>query len=212
MITVYFHGLLKKYGEKFTLEVRNPAEAVRLLCIQIPGLESTIKKGNWHVLRGRLDEQDSVSEEALTLEFGNQNEMHLMPAVEGAGSGGGWLSVIVGVVLVAVGVFSFGASTGPGLALIAGGAGLAVGGIVMLTTKMPSAELNRESVDSKSSFLLNKPTNSSTQGVSVPRGYGRCRVGSVQVSVSVVAEDIKENASDELRDTLKYVLSKAVEG
>lgn len=206
MITIYFHGLLKKYGEKFTLEVRNPAEAVRLLCIQIPGLESTIKKGNWHVLRGRLDEQDSVSEEALTLEFGNQNEMHLMPAVEGAGSGGGWLSVIVGVVLIAVGAITFGATSAVGMAMIAGGAGLAVGGIVMLTTKMPSAELNQESVDSKSSFLLNKPTNSSTQGVAVPRGYGRCLVGSVQVSVSLAAEDIKPDSSDVLQRKIDIVL------
>lgn len=202
MITVHFHGLLTKYGEKFQIAAATPAEAVKALCLQIPRLEQTIKRGNWHVLRGALEEQNDDNEQSLTLPFGNVTEMHLVPAVEGSGSGGGWLAVITGVVLIAAGVFTFGTTTKVGLALVAAGVGMAVGGIVMMTTKMPGGDMNQESVDSKASFILGRPTNSTKQGVPVPRGYGRFRVGSVQVSLSLVAEQLSTEQPTKPRSAL----------
>lgn len=204
MITVYLHGLLKKYGEKFSLDAKSPAEAVKALCVQIPGLEKAIKRGNWHILRGKLEEQDSVSEEALTLEFGAQKEMHLMPAAEGAGGGNGVFSVIIGIVLIAVAIF-YPPAAGIALQLGMAGAGMVVGGIVMMTTKVPDADMTAGQ-DQKSSFLLSRPGNSTVQGSAIPRGYGRCMVGSVQVSVSVVAEDIKPDRSDVLQNAVDAAL------
>lgn len=193
MITVHFHGSLKPFGEQFTLEARSPAEVVRALTLQIPGLAEAIRAGNWHILRGRLDEQDDVDEEALEIEFGTQTEMHMMPAIEGANSGA--LSVIVGVVLIAVGVF-FPPSAAIGAAMIGGGIGMALGGIVMMTTQPPPAAMNRESVDERASFLFDGTTNSTTQGPAIPRGYGKCLVGSSVISASVVAEQLLDGANE----------------
>lgn len=190
MITINLYGLLEKFGGPYVMDVKSPAEAVRALCAQIPGLEGTIKAGNWHVLRGALEEQDDADEESLTLGFGSQKELHILPAVEGAGSGGGVLAVVAGIVLIAVGFFTFGATTPMGMALIAGGIGMAIGGIVMMTTKVPEGGMNQEAQDDKASFLLGKPVNNSTQGVSIPRGYGRCLVGSVVISTSLSAHEI----------------------
>ncbi len=182
MITVYLYGSLKQFGETFELDVRSPAEVVRALATQIPGFEQAVKEGNWHVFRGAIGEQDSVGEEALTMEFGAQREVHLMPAIEGANA---VVQIVTGIALVAVG-FMIG---GPmGAALMAGGAGMGIGGVVAMTMKPPVGQTSQEPVDQNGSFLFNKPVNMSTQGVSVPRGYGRVTCGSIVISASLTAE------------------------
>lgn len=186
MITVYFYGVLKRYGESFKVDAKNPAEAVRALYVQIPGLKDTLKSGNWHVLRGKLEDQDDDSEESLTVSFGDKAEMHVLPAVEGAN---GVLNVIIGTALLVAGVMTLNPM------LIGAGAGLLLGGIVMMTMQIPTGETNQEASDDKSSFIFNRPVNNSTQGVAIPRGYGRARVGSIVVSTSVTAEQMLEDGS-----------------
>lgn len=190
MKTLYLHGYLKeKYGESFEVDVKTAAEAVRAIALQIPELEADIRSGNWHVLRGPLDAEDSMDEEGVLVTLGNQTEVHLLPVVAGANSGA--LMVVIGIVLIAVGVL-FPPSAAWGTALISAGVGMAVGGIVGMTTKMPSASNSavNEGVDSRPSFLFNGPTNTSSQGLAVPRGYGRVRVGSIVISASVQAEEM----------------------
>lgn len=192
MIRIVFHGHLKKFGEEFYLDAASPADAVRGLCLQIDGLEDVIKAGNWHVIRGPLEEQDDLTEEMLTLPFGATTEMHLIPAIEGAGNAGGILSVVVGAVLIVAGVM-----TGNPL-LLAAGAGIMLGGIVMMTMAVPVADSDQNGPEERGSFLFGKPTNSTKQGGAIPRGYGRFRVGSVVVSSSVVAEQLLDSDGNEL--------------
>lgn len=192
MIRINLHGHLKEYGEYFDMDVANPAEAVHALNSQLPGFRETIRKGNWHILRGPIEEGDDVCEESLHVAFGDQTEMHLMPAIEGAGSGGGVFSVIVGAILTVVGVIT----VNP--ALIAGGVGMMLGGIIMMTTKVPDTNgISREEVDQQASFLFDKPTNTSNQGVTIPRGYGRMLIGSTVISASLTAEE-HTGVSDDL--------------
>lgn len=125
MKTLHLHGFLKeKYGDTFTLDVLTPAEAVRALCAQLPGFETDIRRGNWHVLRGALEDQDSLDEEGITVSLGHETDIHLLPAVEGANSGA--LMTVVGIGLIVAGVFTGGTSSSLGIALIAGGAGMVV--------------------------------------------------------------------------------------
>ncbi|MDT4790510.1 hypothetical protein FQZ97_229320 [compost metagenome] len=98
---------------------------------------------------------------------------------------------VVGIGLIVAGVFTGGTSSSLGIALIAGGAGVAVGGIISMTMKMPKADIGaNESADNKPSFLFNGPTNTSSQGGAVPRGYGRVRVGSIVVSAALYSEEL----------------------
>lgn len=186
MKTLFLHGFLKeKYGESFELDVLSPAEAVRAICVQVPGFMEDIRKGVWHVLRGPLDRKDSDDEEKIHLALGTETEVHLLPAVQGANDG--FLTAVVGIALVAVGVFTFGA------ALIGAGAGMAVGGIIQMTTKLPSGNpASQESADSRPSFLFDGPVNTSSQGLAVPRGYGRLKIGSVVISAGLYAEEFSE--------------------
>ncbi len=181
MKSVHLHGFLGgRFGEVYVLDVSTPREAVRALSVQLPGFEKAIRAGNWHIVRGPLAERDEVDEDSLELSLGRQGELHIIPAIEGANSG--WVNVIVGAVLFVVGAF-----TG-NVALMAMGVGMMVGGIIQMTTKMPGVQETSD-VDQRASYLFDGPSNRSTQGGAVPRGYGRLKVGSIVVSVGLFAEE-----------------------
>lgn len=194
MKTLYLYGSLRNtFGESFKMDVATPAEAIRGMCIQLPGFEAAIKAGNWRMVRGELDGSDEVDEEGLQLTLGNQNEMHLIPVLEGANSGVGM--IIVGIVMIVAAFFTGGASIAAwgAMSTMLGGAGLgmAIGGIISATTKIPgatSSSTGNEKPEDKASFLFDGPTNQSTQGVAVPRGYGRLLCGSIVVSAGLYAE------------------------
>lgn len=192
MKTIYLHGFLKdQFGESFRMDVQTPREAVMALSAQLPGFEKTIRAGRWHILRGALANEDDVSEDSVDVALGNQDEVHIMPAIEGAGSNMGVFTIIVGLVLFVAGFFTGGSTWGPMMMMM--GAGMAVGGIVQMTMKVPGADTTAgESKDNKASYLFNGGTNQSTQGVAVPRGYGRVMVGSIVVSAGLYAEEMTQ--------------------
>lgn len=182
MRTVYLHGHLgERFGKAYCLDVDTPREAARALAAQLPRFSQVIRAGNWHVVRGPLAGRDEVDEESLEVTLGTYDEIHFIPAIEGANSG--WVSVIVGVVLIVVGVVTGNA------ALVGMGIGMAVGGIVQLTTVMPGVDDDMQGVDERASYLFNGPSNRSKQGAAVPRGYGRLKVGSIVVSAGLFAEE-----------------------
>lgn len=189
MKTIYLHGYAARYGEKFELDIQNPKEAIRALAMQIPGFEEMVRDGEWHLVRGPLDLQDADDEERLELSLRDGEQIHLLPAIKGAGGGGG-MSILIGIALVAI-AFIPGVGPAISMGLMAAGAGMIVGGIIQMTMKIPGADTSSsESKDSKASFLFAGPKNQSTQGVAIPRGYGRCRVGSVVISAGLYAEEL----------------------
>lgn len=189
MKTIHLHGYAARYGEKFELDIRDPKEAIRALSMQIDGFEQMIREGEWHVIRGPLELQDADDEERLLLQLSEGEQIHLVPAIRGAG--GGALQVLVGIALIAVAVFVPGIGTAVAAGMMGAGIGMAVGGIIQMTMKVPGADTtSSESVDSKASFLFTGPKNQSSQGVAIPRGYGRCRVGSIVISAGLYAEEL----------------------
>lgn len=185
MKTIYLHGELERqFGGPFTFDVQHPREACRALC-QLKGFREVFTEGAWHLLRGPVELQDSVSEDALEFNAG-ESEIHIMPAISGAGNGGG-LSMVLGVVALAAATFFTG---GIAAGLYAAGAGLLVGGIIQATMKVPGADTDTNTSEDRSSFLFNGVKNTSNQGVAIPRGYGRMWCGSIVISAGLFAEDI----------------------
>lgn len=184
MRNLILHGFLRdKYGESFRLDVSTPKEAVHALSTQIPGFREDIVAHEWHVVRGTLENGDSDDEEKLEMHLGTTEEIHLIPAIGGAKSG--LFTTILGVALVVAGVVT-------GQAWLVGiGVGTALGGIIQMTTKMPAGvdPSSQESADQRPSFIFQGPVNTSTQGLAVPRGYGRLRVGSIVVSAALYSEN-----------------------
>ncbi|QYW06479.1 putative tail assembly protein I [Pseudomonas phage UAntarctica] len=188
MKTFHLHGYAARYGSEFKLDIKDPSEAIRALSMQIDGFADMIREGEWFIFRGPLDKADSISEDELELGLGMESEFHLMPAIRGAGGGnGGIFSIVLGIVAIIAAPFTGGWS----LAFYAAGAGMIVGGIIQMTMKVPGADTSTgESADSKASFLFSGPKNQSTQGVAIPRGYGRARSGSIVISAGLLAEKI----------------------
>lgn len=197
MKTIHLYGhMLEKFGGPFTLDVETPAEAARALCVQLPGFEVEIKKANWHVIRGPLDDADYVGESALQMTLGQQNEVHIIPVIAGAGSGGGLGMIVVGAIFIAAAFFTGGASIAAWSTIAtmmgAAGLGMVVGGLIAMTMKAPGAADTSSGVteDEKASFLFDGPGNQTKQGGAVPRGYGRLLVGSIVVSSGLYTEEI----------------------
>ena len=179
MKTIHLYGhMADRFGGPFTLDVQTPREAVQALSAQLPGFAQAIRDANWHIVRGPLEGRDEVDMDGVDVTLGQQNEIHIIPSIEGATNG--WLNVLIGTALI-VGSFFAGAA---GPHMFAAGVGLLVGGIIQLTMKFPTPETR----DRNESYLLNGPTNHNKQGGPVPRGYGRCMVGSVVVSAGLYAE------------------------
>jgi len=193
MKTVLLLGELgKKFGRKFKLDVKNPAESVRALCVNFPEfkkhlIESEKRGVAYKVLVGK----ESLSIDDIHNPSG-KDTIKFVPVLQGAG-GGGLVSFIIGAVLVAA---SFVAPfVGAGAAspyLMNAGIAMMIGGVVQMLTPMPSLsgqDANNQP-DNKPSYTFNGAVNTSAQGYPVPVGYGRMIVGSAVISGGIVAEEL----------------------
>jgi len=190
MTAIHLHGELAKFGGPFFLDVRDAAEAIRAVDSQVPGLREVMAGGSWHVIVGPLDRGVDLGEESLSTVLDPSGEIHILPAVGGAGNGVG--QVIAGIALIAVAWWNpLGWTAGMTMAVGGMGVGITTGGIVQMATKVPSSDYgSREAADKRPSFLFDGPTNTSTQGLPVPVIYGRVLVGSVVISAGISSEEV----------------------
>lgn len=187
MIEFNLHGPLKdRFGGPFLLDAETPAECVRALGIQLPGFAQHVRDNNWHVVRGDKNEGISLDEEGVTVGVGN-DQVHLMPAIEGGG-GDGVFQTIIGAALIAASFFA-----GPFQPLLFNtGVAMTIGGVSQMLSSSPTSNYeSREKPDERPSFAFDGPVNTSTQGVAVPVGYGRVRVGSVVISSGISVEEME---------------------
>ena len=190
MITLNLYGQLASlFGDSISLDARTPREAVTALAFQCGEYKEIVRSNDWHIFVG--DKNNDITEAELDLKLGTTKEVHLIPRIEGAS---GAFNFVVGAILFTVGaVLTFGsggALTPVTASLMAAGVGMMVGGIVQMMTKIPGTDsTSRELKDDQASFLFSGATNTSTQGVGLPRGYGRMLVGSIVVSASLSSEN-----------------------
>lgn len=178
--TIRLYGKLgAKFGRVHRLAVANAAEAVRALCVMLPGFESHMfnAPGGYAVFYGR----ENVGAEALGHPAG-KDDIRIAPIPAGAKQGG-LFAVIVGVVLVVAGAIT----ANP--ALMMAGAAMAIGGAVMMLSPQPSAAESADSANNRSSYAFNGPVNTEAQGNPVPLLYGELIVGSAVISGGVYVED-----------------------
>jgi predicted phage tail protein len=182
----------KKFGKSFSMDVRNPAEAVRALCTNFPEFRKHLidseKRGvAYKVLVGK----DLQSVEDLHNPAGKQT-IKFVPVLQGAG--GGVVGVIAGVVLIAAAVVGNVFFPGNPISpyLISAGVAMIIGGVVQMLTPMPNlnADTSNNQPDNKPSYAFNGAVNTTAQGYPVPVGYGRMIVGSAVISAGIVAEEL----------------------
>ena len=186
MKTIELHGILaKKFGRFFKLDVKSAKEACHAIACQLPAFKQFMADSErlgyrFAVFNGKKRNQSTNIGEQQLDDITTANHIHIVPKVIGSGGKAmGWLQVIAGAALVAVGVFV------PGMqALIGAGIGLMIGGVTSLL--MPTPKLDPANEDG------NKPNNgfggavtTVAQGNPVPILYGEREVGGFIVSAGI---------------------------
>lgn len=203
MKTVQLHGALAaEFGSTFRLDVRSPAEAIRLLEANFPGRFVRAMRDKWFRVARRAD-GPCIAECELHMQT-SAPEIHLEPAPEnihiepeikggfkaffGLFFGGGLLSSVftpLGLPLVG-GAGVGGALGGFGSILI----GITIIGVIALISgALTPKEKDKENADERSSFLFQGAVNQSEQGGPVPLIYGEFLVGSTVISGGIAVEE-----------------------
>lgn len=192
-IHLYGH-LREEFGENYTFDVGSVAEAMRAFKSQVPGFIDSIREGEYAVVRGDDLDGEQLNYEMCKINYG-RGDFHIVPAVEGSGSGKGWFAIIAGVALIALsffvpagGLFGAGILTAQTLGLL--GAGLVLMGIASMLAPTPDAPKEMERADERPSFIFTGATNRVEQGGPLCLIYGETFVGSNLVAASYETEDI----------------------
>ncbi len=179
-----------RFGRVFHLAVRSPAEAVRALCVQVPGLRRELATSHERGIRyacfvGRRN----IGEAELELPPG-RDDIRIAPVLAGAKQSG-LFQTILGAAILAVAYFNPGGFlTGPMVTAAYGmGASMALGGVVQMLSPQQTGLSVRDSPDNGASYNFNGPVNTSAQGNPVPLLYGEMVVGSAVISAGIYAED-----------------------
>jgi predicted phage tail protein len=196
---IKLYGLAAKtFGPSFEVDVASLAEATRALCVQIKGFRAFIEKHHFRVVCGKsLKKGWGLGEAEITFMLPD-GDIHVVPVLKGAKSGGIG-KIIAGVVLLAAAFFIPIAPALGGLASALGGTtalagtsgfigSLAAAGIGMIvagvTTLMTKTTKPTEAKDDKS-FTIDGQLNVQEQGGAVPLIYGLTMVGSTLISAGV---------------------------
>lgn len=193
-----YGALRKRLGQcRFQFEADTPAQAIKALCANFPGLDKWLIDSEqdgvgYRVTIGkeRIGEADAA---ALLLPWSERDVFSITPVIAGAGEGVG--QVLAGIGLVALALINpFGAAAIGTLGLSAPilvntlvgaiGASLLLGGVAQMLSPTPTfsgLERGKEAARLES-FTFSGITNTVQQGMPVPICYGRCYIGSAVIS------------------------------
>ena len=200
-----YGALRKRLGQcRFEFDVNTPAQAIKALCVNFPGLDKWLIDSEQDGVGYRVTvSKEKVTEEnvaPLLLPFSDKEVFSITPVIAGAGGGGG--TILAGLGLVALAVVTggtsiafgagFGLATGAtatfatSVAIAAGNIGVALvlGGIAQAISPQPDLSSLDDGPDAArlESFSFSNVVNTARQGLPVPIAYGRVFVGSQVIS------------------------------
>lgn len=178
----------KQFGRDWQLQIDSPAQALRLIDANTPGLFNWIRDSLQQFDRyrvvcefedGRIEELDNDT----VFMQGAPLRLTFVPLVTGASAG---VRFVVGAILVIVGAFTSWAGGGT---LISLGVSMMIGAAIeMLTPRPKKEEFERKD---KTSRYFDGATNTTTQGVPVPLIYGQnVLVGSHAISAALTVDEV----------------------
>lgn len=179
-VEVRLGGYLRKLGASHKFLVRNPREAIKATCMQVPGFKEAMKKSEskgitFAVFNGKHN-LGSVEE----FDFKCKDKIRILPVYQGS-KRAGLFQTVLGVVLTVVG-FVYTPLLPVGLSLLAGG-------IVQMLAPQPQGLKVREDSDNSASYAFGGPVNTTAQGNPIGVLYGEREVGGAIISAGILAED-----------------------
>ena len=200
-----YGALRKRLGQcRFEFDVATPAQAIKALCVNFPGLEKWLidseKDGVGYRVAVSKEKATQQDMSPLFMPFSDKEVFSITPVVAGAGRGLG--QILIGAALITAAVFLAPAAAPGGGFLVAGAEGTAIsamgyaslavgnvgiavtlGGIAQAISPQPDTGLERGREAAKlESFVFNNVVNTAQQGLPVPIAYGRVFVGSAVLS------------------------------
>ena len=200
---IIFHGPLKKLlPEPFEVDANSPLEAMRGLIAQHPHLQRVMNFED----RPLVQIVGFEARQSLTAVTDVQ-EFHVVPAMMGAGGNGGFAKIVIGAIIVAAAVVSFGggalaayglsagfAATNASLAgslMISLGSALIFGGLLSFLSPAPPRDTGQSAAaDPEASKYLGAGQNTVRIGTRIAMGYGEDRVYGHFLSFDIKAVDV----------------------
>ncbi|MFY7113116.1 tail assembly protein [Enterobacter cloacae complex sp. SHL020] len=190
MRTIRLYGILgSTFGREFKLSVASPKEAVRALCVIVPGFERFLNTSKQRGLTYAVfSGKRNLNDDELSMDQSTA-DIRIAPVILGS-KRGGVFQTILGVALVAVGaVASYFGGGAVGVPLLQFGAAMALGGVVQMLSPQTTGLASKQSADNKASYAFGGVTNTTAQGNPVPLLYGRRRIGGAIISAGIYVED-----------------------
>ena len=188
---IRLYGVLaKKFGKEFRLDVENTREAMRALCVQVPGFENFMLHAHEQGLEFAVfQDKQNISEKELDMNT-SAKVIKVVPRVVGAGGDNGVLNTILGAVMVVVGAVAMHFGQAWGANLIGAGIGMMVGGVAMML--MPKIDNNQDQNQdgNKANKGFGGAVTTVAQGNPVPVLYGQREVGGFIASAGQYPEDL----------------------
>ena len=185
---VKLYGELAEFIGHKELEavINSPADAIRFLLCNFPGLEAHMADRHYKVLTNSYE----IGEEEVHHPIG-KSDISIVPVITGAGGVGKTLAgiALIGLALVMPGggflafkkgTASFLANTAMNL-----GVGLTLMGVSELLFPLPKPKDFNNEEDPRISFSFSGVQNTSRAGTSIPLCYGEIVTGSVVISAGI---------------------------
>ena len=209
MKVVKVYGALKERLGQGTFEfaVNTPAQAVKALCVNYPGLDKWFidndQNGIGYKVKVGKEEVGEDNLEALAAPWSDRDVFSIAPVVTGAGRGFGQIllgAVLIGASFLFPGAGMFGSTsvfgkTAVGAKFMAGvgtfvstvGASMVLNGVAEMLSPVPPAP---KEAKRNESFGFGGIENTMNQGVPVPICYGRLFIGSAAISVNLDTDEV----------------------
>lgn len=167
----------RKFGRSYEFMANSPKDVMSALCNQLDGFKQYMIDAHEHGIGFKLINDDPDGMDYSNVLMGC-NRLVIAPIISGGGTVG---KILIGVALVAlafvpgvgsIALATFGATaTTLGSVLFGIGTGLILTGIASLLT--PPVETPKGEAERKDSFLFDRATELTSQGVPIPLLYGR---------------------------------------
>jgi predicted phage tail protein len=193
-----YGALRKRLGQcRFQFEADTPAQAIKALCVNFPGLDKWLLDSEQDGVAYRVTiGKEKITEDDLSplvMPWSERQVFSITPVIAGAGGAG---RILAGIGLIALAVLVPGIGGGVAatifgtafssvsLAIGSIGVSLVLGGVAQLISPQQtytSTERGKEAARFES-FTFSGITNTAQQGLPVPICYGRAYIGSAVIS------------------------------
>lgn len=179
--TIRVYGTLAKVIGCRTLRaaVSSVPEAMRFLMANFPEVEGHLKGRFFKVKVSSWD----LTEDELKAPIGRTEDVHIIPAICGAGGNDPLTGILAGTALIGIGLLI--PFTGP--LLIPLGLGLVLNGVAGMLS--PTPEVEEKENDPSRSYNFSGIQQTASEGIPVPLVYGDIFTGSVVLSVGIEEDD-----------------------